>query len=341
MTTRRYPDPQEWRFNEEDRRIYHRRYWRCPVRLVCEGLWAKLWRIPQTTRGGGAITCLLPVLALHTWPERDGATGGWTGWAYLSRRRMAALAGINKDTATHAIRQLVRLGLMEIERRPRAKYEGGYKTYYRLAAPLYPQADDEPYATIPGALLYGGTWFLLPSPACRQLYVVLACLDPIGDEDAYLERIATAIGDEWSVFADRLDIDLEEFEDDEELEATVKATLLAQRRESAVVSLSEIEGYAGLQRSTVIEAIQVLTTPMFGNEVIDGKTYPPIPLIVKGPVPPRTPTWYAPDRRAWGWAWNSGLLNTPEQVEARRQQLWPYFFRHQRKTKRRGIAYCR
>jgi hypothetical protein len=328
MAMRRYPDPHTWRFNEEDYQTYRERYWRCPVRLVREGLWATLWRIPGTTRGGGASTCLLPVLALHTWPEKDGATDGWTGWVYLSRRRMARLAGLNKDTATDAIRQLTTAGLMDVERRPRARYEGGYKTYYRLAASLYPH-DDELYATIPASLFYGGTWFILPSPACRHLYVVLACLDPIGDEAAYLERIATDIRDEWSSFADQLEINLEDFEDDEELEATVKATLLAQRRESVVVSLSEMEGYAGLQRSTVIEALHRLTTGIFDNRTI--------PLMAKGQVPLRTPTWYAPNRHAWTWHWRSEFLNAPDRVKAERQQLWPHLARCHKTTKRRVL----
>jgi hypothetical protein len=264
---RRYPDPQDWRFNDEDYQRYCERFWRCPVRLVREGLWAKLWRMPDTIRGGGAVTCLLPVLACHTWPESKAVADGWTSWMYLSRRRMATLAGLNKDTATKAIQHLGTLGLIELERRPRTKYEGGYKTYYRLATILYPQ-DSEPYATIPTSLFYGGAWFILPSPACRHLYVVLACLDPIGDEAAYLERIVTDIGDEWSSLADKLDIDIEDFEDDEELKATVQAALLAQRRQSAVLSLSEMESYSGLQRSTVIEALQALTTPMFNKYTI-------------------------------------------------------------------------
>lgn len=162
MATRHYPEPQEWRFNDEDYQTHSERYWRCPVRLVREGFWAKHWRRPGTTRGGGASTCLLPVLALHTWPEKDDATDGWTGWVYLSRRRMAMLAGLNKDTATDAIRQLMTAGLMDVERRPRAKYEGGYKTYYRLATILYPQ-DHEPYATIPASLFYGGTCASFPA----------------------------------------------------------------------------------------------------------------------------------------------------------------------------------
>src|SRR5688572_11023315 len=115
--------PHVWQFNDDDRATYSDRYWRCPVRLVREGLWARLWRMPDTVRGGGAMTSLLPVFALHTWAEKDDATKEWTGWTYLSRRRMATLAGINKDTATAAMEHLEHLGILESQRRPRAKYE--------------------------------------------------------------------------------------------------------------------------------------------------------------------------------------------------------------------------
>jgi hypothetical protein len=332
MGTWRYPIPQDWQFNDADYQRYNGRYWRCPVRLVREGLLAKLWRVPGTVRGGGAATGLLPVLACHTWPEHDTGANDWTGWTYLSRRRMATLAGLNKDTATHAVQHLMQHGLMEIERRPRAKYEGGYKTYCRLATTLYPQAG-EAYAMIPASLFYGGTWFMLPSPACRHLYVVLACLDPIGDEAAYLDRVATDVGDDWHVLADKLEIDSEEFEDDEQLEATVRALLLARRRQSAVLSLSEMESYSGLQRSTVIEALQVLTTPIFDNDTI--------PLIAKGEIRPRMPTWYAPDRRAWRWYWKSEFLNAPERVRAKQRQLWPSLTRRRNQGKGRRMAHRR
>ena len=70
---------------------------------------------------------------------------------------------------------------------------GGHKTYYRLAAALYPQGD-ESYAALPGNLFYGGTWALLPSAAVRHLYTVISGLDPIRDEEAYVERITWDLG---------------------------------------------------------------------------------------------------------------------------------------------------
>jgi hypothetical protein len=128
---------------------------------------------------------------------------------------------------------------------------------------------------------------------------------------------------------DRLDLDRDDFEEDEEFEATVRAMLLAQRRQSVVLSLSEMESHSGLPRGTVIAALQVLTTPLFDNRTI--------PLMAKGPALPRTPTWYAPDRRAWGWHWTSDFLNTPERVKAEQQQLWPSLTRRWRSAQRRRI----
>jgi hypothetical protein len=181
--------PHIWVFNEADRQEYAGRYWRFPTRLVTERLVAELWREEGTRRGGGAVTSLLSVLALHTWPGQSGAETGWTGPTYVSRRRLATLAGINKDSVMAACQRLSALNLMTLERRPRERHEGGYKVYYRLSTKLYPQAD-EPYAVVPGNLIYGGTWALLPSAAIRHVYLTIAGLDLIGDEEAYLKRIA-------------------------------------------------------------------------------------------------------------------------------------------------------
>jgi hypothetical protein len=202
----------------------------------------------------------------------------------------------------------------------------------RLAASLYPHGQ-EPYATIQANLFYGGTWFLLPSPACRHLYVVLACVDPIGDEAAYLTRIAEDIEDDWDKFAEDLE---DEVEDDDTRAAAIKALLLAKRRASEPTSLRELARLSGLQRRTVIDALQALTVPMFGNRVVNGVHEPPIALIAKGAVPPHTPTWYVPDRRAQTWYWHSEFLNVPARVDARRQQLWSGFSPRQVQRKRRG-----
>jgi hypothetical protein len=120
--------PTNWFYNEADRHAYAGRFWGLPARLVTAGLLAKLWRSPGTTRGGEVVSSLLPILTLHTWPGQSGADAGWTGWSYLSRRRQATLAGLDKNSVTAACRRLVASNLMEIERRPRERHAGGYNT---------------------------------------------------------------------------------------------------------------------------------------------------------------------------------------------------------------------
>jgi hypothetical protein len=315
--------PTLWVFNEADRLAHAKRFWRASTRLVTAGLWAKLWRASGTTRGGGIVTSLLPVLALHTWPEQSGAEVGWTGWSYLSRHRLAALAGINKDSVGAACHRLVALNLMELERRPRARHEGGYKTYFRLAASRYPQAD-EPYAMLPGNLFYSGTWAVLPSPAYRHLYVVITCLDPIGDEAAYLARIAEDIGGNWDRYADD---EAWTIADPAARAVAIQTQMLAAQRARHPLSIRDLVEYSGLQRNTAVEALRGLLVPMFGNYVDPqtGHCYPPIALLKHGEVQPGRPTWYAPDRRAWGWSWRCEVMNARDRVQKARDRLWPHF----------------
>jgi hypothetical protein len=266
-------------------------------------------------------------------PEKEGAMAGWTGPSYVSQRRIARLAGVNKATVAAAIKQLVSRKLIHVERRPRPKYKGGYNTYYRLDVGLYPQGD-EPYAQLPARLFYGGTWFMLPSLASRHLYVVIACLDPIRNEDGYLGPLKgdSENGLDWQ--GDEFD---DAIEDDKAREASIKAKLLAKRRSSEPQSISDLVQFSGLQRSTVVEALRVLTTPIFGGGAINGVKYPPIPLILKGEAPPRTPTWYAPDRRAWGWHWNADFLNSPINVSAKKDMLWSFLLVHGARARRRQM----
>lgn len=339
------PDPTRYLFSDEDREAYEKRFWRIPRRVVTDGTWARLWRAEGTKRGGGVGTSLLPVLALHTWKGKknmDGANAGtesepgWTGWTYLSRRRIARLAGVDKDAATGAIRRLAGLGLLQMRRVPRAKYEGGYKTYFRLSTKLYPVEDEEPYAEIRGNLIYGGTWSLLPTAAARHLYVVLACLDPIGDEAAFLAKIEEDLGtvqwedldfaeDVWETVVAQVPRDLQENHIHAVWIDAIKREMLSRRRLSNPVSLTELQQLSGLTRGTVIEALQVLTKPIFGNrrDSNTGAWTPPISLVAKGKADPRRPTWYAPDRRAWTWYWKPQYLNDPKSAATTQSEYWP------------------
>jgi DNA-binding transcriptional ArsR family regulator len=252
------------------------------------------------------------VLALHTWPGQAGAEKEWTGPTYVSQRRLATLAGLSKDSVTAACRRLRELDLMTLERRLRERHEEGYKVYYRLSTTLYPRAD-EPYAVVPSNLAYGGTWALLPSPACRHLYLVIAGLDPIGDEEAYLARIAEDLDDDCDRRAENDDW---EITDPTARAAAIQVKLLAAQRARHSLSIRDLVESSGLQPSTAVEALRALLVPMFGDrvEARTGRRSPPIALVQHGEPPPGRPTWYAPDRRAWDWSWQPRVMNSPERL---------------------------
>ena len=262
------------------------------------------------------------MLALHKWPDQSTAKTEWTGLTYVSRRRLATLAGISKDSAIAACQRLRALNLMTLERRPRERHEGGYKLYYRLSTRLYPQ-EDEPYAVVPGNLVYGGTWAMLPNAAFRHLYLTIAGLDPIGDEEAYLARIAEDIDHDWDR---RADDDDRAVADPSARAAAIQAKILAAQRARHPLSRRDLGEYSGLGRSAVIEALHALVVPILGSRVDEqtGQWYPPIALVRHGEVQPGRPTWYAPDRRACGWSWPCDLMNAPDQIQKKRDRLWPH-----------------
>jgi hypothetical protein len=162
---------------------------------------------------------------------------------------------------------------------------------------------------------------MLPSAAGPHLYVVIACLDPVRNEDAYLDKLKEAGNGDLNWLGDEQD---NEIEDDKEREAAIEAKVLAKRRSSEPQSISDLERFSGLQRSTVVEALQVLTTSIFGRTKMSGEIWPNIPLIVKAKAPPRTQTWYAPNRRARSWYWRPDRLNSPTRVKSSRNELWPF-----------------
>ena len=151
---------------------------------------------------------------------------------------------------------------------------------------------------LPGNLFYGGTWALLPSAAVRHLYTVISGLDPIRDEEAYVERITWDLGN-GDVYTD---------DDEENLtdpEACKASRLLAEQRQRHPLSRRDLVVSSGLHRSTVNEALHALLVPLFGHQADAraGCRLPSIALLKRGKVQPGRPTWYAADRRAWDWWW--------------------------------------
>jgi hypothetical protein len=325
-----YQDPKRWRFNPLDfdravRRDTEGRLpsWYVPVRLVRDGAWAALWKSSKSSPGGGLVTSVLPVLATHVFPEYRGSAsvpgknGGdplgdesfdpfdpfglatpsgtgadekWTPWYNLPRRQIAALAGVNKDSVGTAFKLLQRHGLLQLYTQPRGKSEGGYQTFYRLSTALYAR-NGERFFAFPKCLLYSGVWSILPTHACRHLYVVIGCLDPIRNEDAYRESLEAA-GDTLSG-------------------ETTEETLAA-RRATYPLSLARLQEASGLSYPTVSQALDALRVPFFGEG---------IGLIKRGSARSQG-YWYAPDERAIGRYWtdwdfpNGGIIERPDQTKA-------------------------
>jgi hypothetical protein len=322
-----YPAPILWEFNRADRERFSRRFWRCPLRLVRSGLWAEWWREAGTSRGGGAIASLLPVLALHTWPEtttaadaqvkaRDGAPAAteddsvWTRWAYISHRRLARLSGMNIETVGASMRRLEMMGLLGRRRRPPQRHIGGPTTYeFRLATSLYPRSNrmkhgEERYAGIQGCMVYGGLWQLLPSASARNLLIVLACLDPILNADAMNEHLAEC--------------------HHPDAESGDDGALTDLRRRHAL-SIADLVKYSGMTRSTVTDALNVVTTPI---AIAADRSREPVRVVVHGPADEKAGRnglrWFGVDHAAAREVdLNEEILNDPEQNAQLRSSIWP------------------
>lgn len=317
--------PKPFRFSRGLFLKWYDRFWRCPTRLATTGLFAAVWRDEGTVRGGGGVTSVLLVLALHAWQAKR--TDKWTRWAYLSRRRIAALSGLSTHTVGLALRRLQKLGWVQLRSQAVVGHAYARRTEYRLAGTMYARRG-EPFVEVFGALVYGGWWSLLPTAASRQLFLVITCMDPIRDEYSYALRVGDELreGDmkrgkvpsqtteEWlagGVLAD----------------PRVKARMRAVRR-THPLSFTDLERLSGMARPTVNEAIKVLCAPCSGE---DGS----LPLVRRGKAPARSPTWYAPHRDAVGWGIRAHILNIIESKREFQTNTWGHLLaRHT--EKRRG-----
>ena len=195
---------------------------------------------------------------------------------------------------------------MTLERRSRARHEGGYKLYYRLSTRLYPQAD-EPYAVVPSNLIYGGAWALLPNPALRHLYLVIAGLDPIGDEEAYLDRIAEDLDGDWDR---RADDDDEAIIDPAERAAAIQAKILAAQRACHPCRYATWWSTPGFNPVRWSKPCMGFWPRYLATGSMRGWKTHPLPCsnrVAAG----RTTDLVSPDRRAWTWSVKCEVMNSP------------------------------
>lgn len=287
----------DWRFNTDDQDRYQARYWRCPARLVTGGTWAALWREPGTLRGGGTLTSILPVLALHTWVA-DGPNNDWTRWQVFSQRRLCRLSGLATQSVSDALQDLERVGWLE--RRPATRFGragGRPPDEYRLSRSLYP-AEGETWHQLRGSLFYGGLWSLLPTPAARHLLVTIRGLEPVISEQALLN---------WEA-------DLEVPLDDDEPPGIVERTRSRHPMSFAVLSTS-----SGMSLSTVRNALRVLLTPL-NDDPMGSAT------LESGPA--GGSRWYTANERTLNCQWEPAVLNDANRRRKVQRRLWGHSSRH-------------
>jgi hypothetical protein len=310
----RYGDVHRYRFSDADRQRFEGVFWRLPRRLVTDGTWARLWR---ERGGGGTVSAILPVLAMHARFDGDAR---WTDWACLSARRIAALSSTTKDAPGMIFAVLERLGFAVTRPRRRERYEGGHKREFRLSSALFPQRD-ELFVQVPGGLFYGGFWSLLPTHASRHLLLTLAALDPVRDEKAYSEYLQEVGAVQDGFGGDDAD-----------------AEVLGRRR-SSPLSVSDIEEASGLSRTAVFESLSVLLAPVTQGGVELGRI---IERVGDDPGTPRS-------GRPFSYAFRSSVLdrlqfnpdglNSRDAVRAFRSINWPgVTARAQRSAARRTMT---
>lgn len=303
-----YTEPEQWQFGHAAPRSCST-FWQCPTRLASEGFGLRmLWRAKGTTRGGGTITSLLPVLAMHVFPTAaelplkpralrwreivpfDPDPADYTAARVLPMRRLAALAGIDKGSVSPAMNALAEVGLAMLADGPRGRNGGPPRLHYRLLRHgLYPK-HGERYAEIPSNLLYGGCWSLL-TPAARHLYLVLSCLDPVKSESGLVD------------YADAAGEDADE--------------MIAEMRARSAVSLDELSGRSGLSRDAVRDALSMLTSS------VAGPRRPTVALVQRGRGGSNEAFWYRVNRDvAQSVSFPADQLNLRSERKALQRRLW-------------------
>lgn len=292
------------------------RTWACPTRLVTDQVWASLWNPRGTSRGRGTVTAVLPLLALHTGPWKttdelalllrrvrpgspkpkipSDAGGSWTAWTGMDCRTVAGVCRVSTNALGHALEVLAEKGLAQRVVVPRPGRGGRGLTFYRIATSLY-AANGEPFALIRGHLLYRGTWGMLPSHAARQLYIALACLDPIHDEEALTDA-----------FEQSHVPDLDE-------EGDGAAALVAELREDRPLTVGNLVWASGMDASSVKRARSALLAPMHHAVARGGEWVGTEPLFLHGTCPKHgCIPWYSRNPATKDARFSADFLNNAE-----------------------------
>jgi hypothetical protein len=156
-------------------------------------------------------------------------------------------------------------------------------------------------------MIYGGMWAYLPTRGARALFVAIAALDPVLDEEAYRARI----------------------EEDGDLDPEDEDPVVLQRARHAM-SLGRLAEATGMTRNAVSEALAILLTPLVAST---GSGNPDLALITSGRAQAHGTKWFSPNMAVAGSRWSPALVNDREALErdrlaryevlARRRQTRP------------------
>jgi hypothetical protein len=138
----------------------------------------------------------------------------------------------------------------------------------------------------------------LPTASARHLYVTIACLDPVLDEESMSARLQ----------ADGLDDPLGDG--------------IGLIRARHPMSLRDLAVHSGMSGSTVEQALAILQTPLFWHSDRRGK--PDLPLIGSLEADRAGMRCYFPERKAVArWWWTPDYLNSRGEVKRTRDSHWP------------------
>jgi hypothetical protein len=278
------PAPVEYLFNPVDLDRFRNRFWRISRENAEAGFFSRIWRGADGVECPSA-SCILPALALNAWVP---VGAEWSPPVYLSHRTIAALAGVDKNSVARGMRRLEEVGLLRMGERERmARHGGAHRRAYQLSAECFPEKGQR-FFKLPGGLAYGGALAMLPRASARHLFLVIAALDPLYDEEELRAHMADDAG--------------------RDVEASIK-----RRRHESTSTLSEIVGLSGLASSTAQEALQVLMAPVFGPT---GK----IPLVRRDRG--AYGLHYFVDAEAVFYTWSPSVLNDRGERARTRRHFW-------------------
>lgn len=284
------PRPVEYFYNPVDLEEFGDRFYRFPRKLVEDGTCARIWG-DGSERGRPAASSLILPLALFAWMNPKEPEARFTPWVSLSYRRLAALAGVNKGSVKTGLAALEEQGLLETRMGQQHPRDGGHsRLEYRLARRMFPEFKRSPFFSLSGALAFGGMLAMLPRSSARHLFLVIAALDPVFDEDTLGELIKS---------------------DPEQRLEPVSATI-ARRRRGCPSTLTHLKRVSGMTSPTLHEAIAILSTPFVGQ--------PLQPLILKADGDKGR--FYYVNKPALEHYFEPEVMNDKSEIRAFRDAYW-------------------